>query len=101
MPDDFEQQQREDRDRNPHYPRDYYERPTAISLFQRLGYDVTNNDDVQRLAADLRWVAEKRQMFSEQKARRIGILISGFIAIGSVALTMFGTWVLSKMGIKP
>lgn len=87
----------EERDRNSRLYRDYQERPSAISLFLRLGYDVTNNEDVQRLASDLRWASEKRKTDTEKNGHLFAIFVSGFISMASVALTVFGQWVVAKL----
>lgn len=92
-----ERDRAEKRDRENRYPRDYYDQPSAISLFLRLGYDVTNNDDVQRLASDLRWAADKRRHDNEQKPHQLALIGSGFIAILSVALTVLGQWIVTKL----
>jgi hypothetical protein len=86
-----------DHDRNPRYARDYYDRPDAISLFRRLGYEITKNEDVIRLQDDLRWVAEKRKEENERKPHQTALLVSGVIALISVALTVFGQWILAKL----
>jgi hypothetical protein len=98
---DRDRNRAEDRDRDTRIPRDYYDRPTAISLFLRLGYDVTNNEDVQRLATDLRWASEKRKNENEQKPHQLALIGSGFIAVISVALTVLGQWIVAKLTGKP
>ena len=94
---DWDRDRADERDRDPRYPRDFFDRPSAISLFLRLGYDVTNNEDVQRLASDLRWASEKRKFETDQKPHKTAVVVSSMIAIISVTLTILGQWVVAKL----
>jgi hypothetical protein len=87
-----------DRDRNPSYSRDYRTRPDAITLFERLGYDVTENDDVVRLKEDLRWVSEQRKKTAERKSNYFAFMFRAFIAIITVTATLIGQWVYVRVG---
>lgn len=70
----------------------------AIDIFLRLGYDIRENDDVQRLAEILRWASDERRRFIARSPHRMAIFVSTSIAVVSVALTVLGQWVLSKFG---
>lgn len=95
-PEREESDRRSARDREARFPREF-DRPNAVSLFLRLGYDITNNEDVVRLASDLRWASEQRKLVNEQLTHRTAFLVSGTIAVVSVALTVLGQWVVNKL----
>lgn len=63
-------------------------------IFFRIGYDITDADDLRRLADDLRWASEKREA-SEQRSlattKTFWVLVAG--AVGPVVTLVF-QWIV-------
>ena len=70
-------------------------RPNVIHLFNRLGYNLYNSDDVNRLAENLRFAEDSRKRYEAVKSRRLGWIVSLGIALLGAFLTSVGQWVAS------
>jgi hypothetical protein len=101
MSDDFEEESENERDRRQRRRQrindDWYERPNVVSVFSRLGYNLYDPQDLNRLAANLRFAEEARSRDESYKARRLGWLISGVIAVLSAFATTLGTWLVDRI----
>lgn len=78
-----------------HDPR---ERPTVVTVFAQLGYNLWNQDDINRLRENLEYAERTREREETIKSRRLGWFVSAGIAILSTIATVFGEWIVSKVG---
>ena len=74
------------------------ERPTVITVFNQLGYNPWNPDDINRLRENLDFVQKTREREEAVRSRRLGWWISAGIAILSTVATVFGEWIVNKLG---
>lgn len=85
-PDHARQQSREERHDV------YVSRINVITLFQRLGYDLGNPDDISRLNENLRYAERQRQRFERLENNRAGYVVSGVLVFVGAALTAMVQW---------
>ena len=76
---------------------DARERPTVITVFNQLGYNPWNQDDINRLRENLEFVQKTREREETIRSRRLGWFVSAAIAILSTIVTVFGEWIVSKV----
>lgn len=75
-------------------PRD---RPTVITVFNQLGYNLWNQDDINRLRENLEFAQKTRERDETIRSRRLGWFVSAAIAILSTIVTVFGEWIVNKV----
>lgn len=68
----------------------------VTSFFLRLGYDIEDNADVQRLADNLRYIERLRLKFEDRDSNKMAWTISAMIAIIGAVLTILGQSIASK-----
>ena len=72
------------------------------NLFLRLGYDITENMDVQRLAANLRYSEEHRRQDERTDSNKLAWFVTAFIAVLGSGATVVGQILFNKIfGIMP
>jgi len=76
-------------------------RNELAELFLKLGYDITDNDDVMRCAADLRWVDERRQSAESFRAKKWAALGTILITVLGAAGTLFVQWIWDRFVKAP
>ena len=72
-------------------------RPNVVNLFNRLGYNLYNSEDVTRLGENLRFSEESRRRYEAIKTRRLGWIVSLSIALMGAFLTSVGQWVANHV----
>ena len=73
------------------------ERPTVVTVFAQLGYNLWSQDDINRLRENLEFTQKARERDETIRSRRLGWFVSAAIAILSTIVTVFGEWIVSKM----
>ena len=73
------------------------ERPTVITVFGQLGYNLWNQDDINRLRENLEFAQKTREREETIRSRRLGWFVSAAIAILSTIVTVFGEWIVNKV----
>jgi hypothetical protein len=76
---------------------DSRERPTVVTVFGQLGYNLWNQDDINRLRENLEFAQKTREREETMRSRRLGWFVSAAIAILSTIATVFGEWIVSKV----
>ena len=74
------------------------DRPTVITVFDKLGYDIWRQEDLNRLRENLEFAQKARERDETIRSRRLGWFVSAGIAILSTIVTVFGEWIVSKIG---
>ena len=72
------------------------DRPTVLTIFKELGYDLWRQDDLNRLRNNLEYAQRARERDETIRSRRLGWFVSAGIAILSTVVTVFGEWIVSK-----
>lgn len=65
-----------------------------ITLFDRLGYDLTDSDEVNRLNENLRFAERQRKRAERIETGRLGWIVTGAIAFFSIVIGAFLTQVI-------
>jgi len=93
--DEREPERRWDNRRGWYDPR---ERPTVLTVFAQLGYNLWNQADINRLRENLEFAEETRKREETIRSRRLGWWVSAGIAILSTVATVFGEWIVGRFG---
>lgn len=70
-------------------------------VFLQIGYDITDPDDMLRLAADLRWVDERRKSQESFRAKKWAAVGTILITVLGAAGTLFVQWIWDRFVRAP
>lgn len=70
-------------------------------VFLQIGYDITDPDDMLRLAADLRWVDERRKSQESSRAKKWAAIGTILITVLGAAGTLFVQWIWDRFVEAP
>jgi hypothetical protein len=76
-------------------------RSELAHVFLQLGYDINDSDDMMRLAADLRWVEDRRKSAEAFRAKRWAALGTIIITVGGAAGTLLVQWLWDRFVKAP
>lgn len=71
-------------------------RLNVVSVFDRLGYDLYNNTDVQRLAENLRFAEQQRRRAEAISGNKAAWMVSLALVFVGSAMTALISWVLRR-----
>lgn len=69
-----------------------------ITLFQRLGYDLKDSDDVNRLNENLRFAEKQRKRTEWLEASRLGWIVNLLLVASGAVITASITWFFNSRG---
>lgn len=67
-------------------------RINVVTLFDRLGYDLANGDDINRLNENLRYAERQRRRYERLENNKFGWLISLVLVVAGAVLTALLQW---------
>lgn len=73
-------------------------RLSVVSLFQRLGYDLTDPDEINRLNENLRYAERQRRRYEVLEGNKLGWLVSLILVIAGASITAVVQWFTSIKG---
>ena len=74
------------------------EDPNVINLLDRLGYDIYDGDDLNRLRRNLEFCEELRRHSEEKNSHNMAWILGIFLTLLGAAGTAVGQWIASKFG---
>lgn len=77
---------------------EWQHRVTVITLFERLGYDLSDNEDVQRLNENLRFIEKQRKRQERMDTNRVTWLVSLALVVIGAALSALVNWISTRIG---
>lgn len=77
---------------------EWQHRVTVITLFERLGYDLSDNEDVQRLNENLRFIEKQRKRQERMDTNRVTWLVSLALVVIGAALSALVNWLSTRIG---
>ncbi len=75
----------------------YQSRQNVYTFFERLGYDITNNQDVERLAENLRFAERQRQRAEKMDSNKLGWVVSFVLLMLGAAASAMAQWFASRI----
>lgn len=72
---------------------------TVVNLFAQLGYDLRNQNDINRLSENLRYTERQRRRYERFENNRFGWIVSFVcMAIGAMLTSFIPQWFNNKSG---
>jgi hypothetical protein len=84
--------------------RDRLSRINVISLFDRLGYDVTEASEIKRLNENLTFLERERKRREDMSSNKMKLMGAVFIGVLGAVSTYLVNWVVNKIvpgGLPP
>jgi len=73
-------------------------RINVTTLFERLGYDLTDQAEITRLNENLRYAERQRRRYERMENSKVGWIVSLLLVITGAAITAVVQWVTSVKG---
>lgn len=72
--------------------------PNVVNLLDRLGYDIYDGDDLNRLRRNLEFSEELRKQSEEKGPHHMAWILGIFLTVLGSLVTIAGQWISSKLG---